>query len=141
MRDLHSNISQVRCISPQAKTTIAATVGKVVDLKGYEGAEIIISYGSITATSATLTPIVKDGAVTGTLASVADTYLLGTEAGAGIAAGTPRTSNSNKNVTKRLGYIGNKRYLNVEVTSTVTAATIISVDVIRGRSSRAPLAT
>ena len=141
MRDLHNNMSPVRCISPQAKTTIAATVGKVVDLKGYEGAEILISYGSITATNATLTPVVKDGDATGTLASVADTYLLGTEANAGIAAGTPRTSNSNKNVTKRLGYIGNKRYLNVEVASTVTAATIISVEVVRGRASRVPQAT
>ena len=141
MRDLHNNIDAERVIAPVAKTTIAATVGKVIDLRGYEGCEFIINYGSITATDATLTPIVKDGDVTGTLASVADTYLLGTEAGAGIAAGTPRTSNSNKNVTKRIGYVGIKRYVNVSITSTVTAATIVSVECIKGKPSRAPVAT
>lgn len=141
MRDLHNMIDAERSIAPVAKTTIAATVGKVVDLKGYEGCEFIISYGSITATDATLTPIIKDGDATGSLASVADTYLLGTESGAGIAAGTPRTSNSNKNVTKRIGYIGTKRYVNCSITSTVTAATIVSAIVIKGYPSRQPVAT
>jgi hypothetical protein len=49
MRDLHNNIDAERIIAPQAKTTIAATLGKVIDLKGYEGCEIIIDYGTITA--------------------------------------------------------------------------------------------
>lgn len=141
MRDLHNNMDVERVLSPQAKTTIAMQLGKVIDLKGYEGCEFVISYGEITATDATLTPLIKDGDVTGTLASVADTYLLGTEAGAGIAAGTPRTSNSNKNVTKRIGYIGNKRYVTAGLSSTVTAATIVSIDVIKGMPSRQPVAT
>jgi len=141
MRDMHNSIDAERVIAPVAKTTIAATVGKIIDLKGYEGCEFIVSYGSITATDATLTPIVKDGDATGSLASVADTYLVGTEAGAGIAAGTPRTSNSNKNVTKRIGYIGTKRYVNVSIASTVTAATIISVTASKGYPSRQPVAT
>lgn len=141
MRDLHNNIDAERVLHPQAKTTIAVTQGKVIDLRGYEGCEFIISYGSITATDATLTPVVKDGDATGSLASVADAYLLGTEAGAGIAAGTPRTSNSNKNVTKRIGYIGTKRYVSLGISSTVTAATIVSVEAIRFKPSRAPVAT
>jgi hypothetical protein len=140
MRDLHNKIDAERIIAPQAKTTVAATVGKVIDLKGYEGCEIIIDYGTISGVTATLTPVVKDGDATGSLASVADTYLLGTEAGAGIASGT-RTSNANKNVSKRIGYIGLKRYLSVDVVSTVTAATIIAVTAIKHTPSRQPVAT
>jgi hypothetical protein len=60
--------------------TGVGVVGKVVDRKGYDGVEFIISYGTITATSATITPIIKHGDVTGTMTSVADADLLGTEA-------------------------------------------------------------
>lgn len=140
-RDLHNHIDVERILHPQAKTTIAMQLGKVVDLRGYEGCEIVFNYGSITATDATLTPLVKDGDVTGTLTSVADTYLLGTEAGAGIAAGTPRTSNSNKNVSKRIGYIGGKRYITAGLSSTVTAATVVSIECIKHTPARQPVAT
>lgn len=140
-RDLHHNIDVVRTIAPVALTTIAGVTGKVVDTAGFEGVELVYSYGSITATNATLTPLIKHGDVTGTMTSVADTDLLGTEAGAGIAAGTPRTSNSNKNVSKRIGYIGGKRYVSGSISSTVTAATVVSVDVILSHPRNAPVAT
>lgn len=140
-RDLHNNIDVVRTIAPVALTTIAGVAGKVVDTAGYEGVELIFNYGSITATNATLTPLVKHGDVTGTMTSVANADLLGTEAGAGIAAGTPRTSNSNKNVSKRIGYVGGKRYVSGSLSSTVTAATIVSADVILSHPRHAPVAT
>lgn len=139
-KDIHNQIDVVRSIAPVAKTTVAATVGKVVDRNGYEGVEFIIAYGSITATDATLTPIIKEGDVTGTMTSVADADLLGTEAGAGIAAGA-RTSNSNKNVAKRIGYIGSKRYVSCSITSTVTAATIVSANVLLSNPRTMPVAT
>ena len=55
------------------------------------------------------------------MTSIADADLIGTEAMAGIAAGTPRTSGSNKNVSKRLGYRGKKRYVQAKLVSTITA--------------------
>jgi hypothetical protein len=137
MRDLHSNFDAVRTIAAVA----GAATGKIVDLKGYQGCEFIISYGSITATDATITPVVKEGDVTGTMTSVADGDLLGTEALAAIAAGTPRTSNSNKNVAKRLGYIGSKRYVQCNILQTVTAAAPVSVTALLGKPSLAPVAT
>ena len=142
-RDLHSNFDADNVIAAVAVgTTGTGQTGKVIDLKGFRGCEFIISYGNITATNATFTVTVKDGDVTGTLASVADAYLMGTESAAGIAAGTPRTSGSNSKVVKRIGYIGDKRYVNCSVKSTITAAVPISVAVLRGISQLPyPLAT
>lgn len=128
MRDLHNNIAPIRGIASVA----GAATGKVVDLRGYEGCEFIINYGSVTATDATITPVIKEGDVTGTMTSVADADLLGTEALAAISAGTPRTSNSNKNVVKRVGYVGTKRYVSCSILQTVTAAAPVSVTVLRG---------
>lgn len=142
MRDMHSNIGAIRVIAPVALgTTGTGQTGKVIDLQNYQGVEFIISYGSITATNATVTPVIKDGDVTGTLASVADANLLGLEANAGIAAGTPRTSNSNKNVTKRIGYIGTKRYVTCNLINTISAGIIGGVIAILGRPGRSPVAT
>ena len=139
--DIHNNVKVVRCLSPIAKTTIAATTGKVVDRVGYAGVELMISYGSITATDATLTLVVKEGDATGTMTSVANADLLGTESAAGIAATTPRTSAVSKNVTKRIGYIGNKRYIVASLASTVTAATIVGINVMLSNPRLSPVAT
>jgi hypothetical protein len=57
--------------------------------------------------------VIKEGDVTGTMTSVADTNLIGLELNASIAAAATRTSGVSKNVTKRVGYIGTKRYVSV----------------------------
>lgn len=138
--DLHSNIKALRVISPVAAgTTGTGKTGKIVDRAGYNGVEFIIGYGTITATNATLTATVYEGDVTGTMTAVADADLLGTEVLASIVVGTPRTSGSNKNVTKRIGYIGSKRYVNVAVVNTITATTPIAVDAILFNPTYAPI--
>ena len=133
MRDLHNNINTIRTISPVAVgTTGTGKTGVVVDLQGYEGCEFIFDYGTITATNAVFTATILEGSVTGTMTSVADADLNGTESGAGVAATTPRTSGVSKNVSKRIGYKGAKRYVQAKVSSTITAGTPIAVTVIRG---------
>lgn len=131
--DMHNNIRAVRSIAPVA----GAATGKVVDRLGYQSVEIVLSYGTVTATNATITPVIKEGDATGTMTSVADANLLGTEAAAGIAAGT-RTSGSTKNVAKRVGYNGIKRYVSVDTLQTVTAAVINGATVILGNPRHAP---
>lgn len=132
MFDLKSSLDVDRAISPVAVgTTGTGQTGKIIDRAGYVGATLFaIAYGSITATNATYTVTIKEGDVTGTLTSVADADLIGTEAAAVPAVGT-RTSNSTKNVTLKIGYKGAKRYVQCNVKSTVTAGTLIAVDVIR----------
>lgn len=140
-RDIHNNIKVVRSISPVAiGTTGTGQTGKIVDRKGYRGVEFLIGYGTITATNAVYTVTIKEGDVTGTMTSVADADLLGTEAAAVPGTGT-RTSGSTKNVTKRLGYIGTKRYVQVNVKSTATAGTLIHADVLLAEPHLAPVAT
>jgi len=139
--DVHNKIKVVRSISPVAVgTTGTGQTGKVVDRSSYEGVELILGYGSITATNATFTVTMLEGDATGTMTSVANADLLGTESAAGIAAGT-RTSGTNKNVTKRLGYIGAKRYVQAKIVSTITAGTPVSASFLLTDPRVMPVAT
>ena len=91
--DLHNNISAKRLISPIAAGTTgtgktsAAALG---DRQGYAGVEIIFDFGTLTATNATVTVTLLEGDVTGTMTSVADADLIGTETLAGLAAAATR---------------------------------------------------
>ena len=128
--DLKNNIKVMRSIAPVAVgTTGTGQTGKVIDRAGFESVTFLINYGTVTATGATHTVVVKEGDVTGTMTSVADADLIGTEALAGLAAGA-RTSGTGKNVTKRVGYKGKKRYVQCGVKSTATAGTLVSVTAV-----------
>lgn len=141
MRDLHNNVDIIASIAPVAVgTTGTGQTGVIVDTRGYDSVEFALSYGAITATAATFTPTILHGDVTGTMTSVADTDLLGTEAAAGLAAAT-RTDGSTEKVTKRIGYKGGKRYVQAKIVSTATAGTPVAADVILWNAHRAPVAT
>lgn len=131
MHDLHNNCRALRVVSPVAAgTTGTGKTGKIIDRQGFGGVEFIVSYGTVTATNATAVVTIKHGDATGSLTSVADTYLLGTESDAGLAATTPRTSGVSKNVTKRVGYAGNKRYVQANIYTTISAGIIVGIDAI-----------
>lgn len=141
IKDLHNNILAKRTISPVAiGTTGTGQTGKPVDVLGFNGVEIVVNYGSVTATNAVFTATVQEGDVTGTMTTVSSANLLGVSAGLAAQA-TARTSGVGKNVTKRIGYIGTKRYVAVKVSSTVTAGTLISADVLATKPENAPVAT
>jgi len=137
MDDLYSGLNVTRVIPPVAVgTTGTGQTGKIIDRKGYIGPVLFsVGYGAITATAAVFTVTVREGDVTGTLTSAADVDLIGTEAGAGIAAGA-RVSNSTARVTKKVGYKGGKRYVQVNVRSTTTAGTPVHVDAIQQAASK-----
>lgn len=139
--ELHDNCRALRVISPVAVgVTGTGQTGKIIDRQGYGGLEFICDYGTVTATNAVYTVTVKEGDVTGTLTSVADSDLLGTELLAGVGATASRVSAVSKNVSKRIGYRGAKRYVQVNVKSTVTATTPIAVTAILFRPNVAPVA-
>ncbi len=146
MRDLHNQLRIKRSISPVAiGTTGTGQTGKIVDRIQdgvyYDSVEFVFNYGTVTATNAAITPVVKEGDATGAMTSIADADLIGTEALAGLAAAATRTSGVSKNVTKRLGYTGLKRYVQCsKLSSTITATTPVSVDVILGNPKVAPAA-
>lgn len=141
MRDLHNNVDIIATIAPIAVgTTGTGQTGVVVDTRGYDAVEFDLSYGAITATAATFTPTILHGDATGSMTSVADADLLGTESGAGLAAAT-RTDGSTEKVTKRIGYIGGKRYVQAKIVSTATAGTPVGANVILYKAHTAPVAT
>lgn len=129
--DLHSNVKQMLGLAPVAAGATGTSAGKIIDRKGYGGVEFLLGYGAISTTGSAVAVIVKEGDVTGTLTSVADADLIGTEALAGVAAGTPKTSGVSQNVVKRIGYKGSKRYVQVSmVNSGTTSAGLIWSDVL-----------
>lgn len=138
--DLHNNIKQKLALAPTTLGATGANAGRIIDTKGYTGVEFLLEYGAITTTGTVVTALLKEGDVTGTLTSVADTDLIGTEALAGLAASTDRTSGSGKLVTKRLGYKGNKRYLQLSMNGTgTTSVGVIAASAILFNAEAAPV--
>lgn len=121
-KDLHSNIKQLLALAPVAAGATGTSAGKIIDRQNYGGVEFLIGYGAISTTGSAVAVVVKEGDVTGTLTSVADADLIGTETLAGVAAGTPKTSGVSQNVVKRIGYKGIKRYVQVSVVNTGTTS-------------------
>lgn len=121
MNDLHNNVRTKSVIAPVAIGANATKTGVVIDRQGYGGVEFVASYGSVTTTGTVVTLVVKEGDATGSLTSVADANLLGTETLASLAAGA-RVAGTSKEVTKRVGYKGSKRYVSVDAISTGTTS-------------------
>lgn len=118
-------------------TTGTGKTSKIVDRAAAGNSQLLwlIDYGSVTATNAVFTALMKEGDATGAMTSVADIDMLGTEAAAGLAAAV-RTSGTTKNVTKKLGYIGAKRYCSLQLSSTVTAGAPVAVIPVAVPASR-----
>jgi hypothetical protein len=121
MNDLHNNIRTKNVVTAAAIGANATKSGIVIDRQGYGGVEFVATYGSVTTTGTIVTLVVKEGDVTGTLTSVADADLRGTEALASLLAGA-RAAGTGKEVTKRVGYKGNKRYVTVDAVQTGTTS-------------------
>lgn len=140
MFDLHNNVKAQRVIAPVAIGANATKSGKVIDRQGYAGVEFVASYGAVTTTGTIVTLVVKEGDATGTMTSVADDYLIGTEVLASLPVqATARTSEVGKNVTKRVGYKGSKRYVTVDAISTgTTSVGCVSVEALLHSPNNAP---
>lgn len=139
MNDLHNNTRVVTAIVPAAIGANATKTGVVIDRQGYGGVEFVIGYGAVTTTGTVVTVVAFEGDVTGTLTSVADTSLLGTEALASLPAATPRTAGTTKEVFKRLGYVGNKRYVRLNAVKTgVTSVGVVGAAAVLHNPFNAP---
>jgi len=111
--DLHNCIHPLVGIAPvAARTDDTAVVSAIVDRQGYGSCEFVIVTGTNTDADATFVVLVEDAdevAFNVTNASVADAQLLGTEALAGFTFADDAE-------TRKIGYIGNKRFVRVTVT-------------------------
>lgn len=140
-KDLQSNIKAQRVIAPVAIGANATKTGKIIDRKGYAGVQFVASYGAVVTTGTIVTLVVFEGDVTGTMTSVADADMIGTEVLASLPVqATSRTSEVGKNVTKRVGYKGNKRYVRVDAVQTgTTSVGCVSVEALLFSAEAAPV--
>ena len=136
MNELHDNIKAVRAISPVSVADTTATVSETIDRQGYEAVEFIIATGSIADADATFAVLVEESDTTtsGDFTSVADADLLGTDAAASFQY-------DDDNETRKIGYIGIKRYVRLTITPTGNAsAALFSAVAILGSPAISPVA-
>jgi hypothetical protein len=112
MRDLANHLEVRRAISPAAATADnTAYVSQIIDLAGFQSLVFAILLGALADADATFTVLVEHGDVANLsdAAAVADAGLTGTEAAAGFNFG-------DDNKVRKIGYVGNKRYVRLTVT-------------------------
>lgn len=112
MRDLHNDLKFSRGLSPVvAGTDNTAYVSQIIDTANFHATEFVILTGVNTDADATFTVLVEDGDDSGLSdsAAVADAYLLGLET-------TASFTYADDNLTKKIGYVGAKRYVRVTIT-------------------------
>lgn len=112
IRDLMNNVHPVPLIAPvAARTDNTAIVSAIIDTQGYESCTLLLVTGTNTDANATFAVLVEDGDDSGLLDNdaVADEHLLGTEALAGFTF-------ADDVECRKIGYVGNKRYVRMTVT-------------------------
>ena len=113
-QDLHHAVSVAPAFTPRIINSDAATAGSIVDTNGYNSLEFVIASGTLT--DGAYTPMLEAGDAANLSDAVEVTAalgLLGT-----IAAATFAATDDNK--TKRLGYVGGRRYVRLTITSATT---------------------
>lgn len=112
MRDFANNIAVRPVIAPAANTDLGTTalVGTVIDRLGFEGLTYAIITGTLSDADATYTVLLEESDESGAnFTAVSDANMIGTEAAAGFVF-------SDDGETRKLGYIGNKRYTRLTIT-------------------------
>lgn len=136
MKDRFNCMHPLRCISPVSVSDTTAQVGQIIDKKGFEALTYVIATGSIADADATFTVLLEEGdaANLSDAAAVADADLIGTEVLAGFQY-------DDDNETRKLGYIGSKRYTRLTITPVNNAsAALISAVAILENPAIAPTA-
>lgn len=117
-RELHGTINVVSAIDTTAKTDNTATDGAIIDTHGFDSVEFVLKAGAMT--SGHIVPSITEGDASNLSDGAAATQLRGTAAAATFTK-VGATDDANK--TKKLGYIGGKRYVRLSATGVGTAAT------------------
>ena len=115
--DIHNNIKVSRAISPVSVADTTAQVSQILDTANFAANELVIATGAIADADATFTILIEEGdnSALSDAAAVADADLLGTEALAAFQF-------DDDNETRKIGYIGSKRYLRATITPVANAS-------------------
>lgn len=134
MQDLHNNVKVSKALAVTAISSSTNTDGEIIDTAGFKSCEFAILSGTLT--DGTYTPAVlesDDSLMSGATATAADD-LVGTVALATYTTGAP------DNAVKKLGYKGNKRYVQLRLVSTaVTTGGTLAAVCVQGSPNYAPV--
>lgn len=123
--DMHNQVYPTIAKNFASIATDTTTTGtNIIDMQGYNSLEFVFASGA--RTDGTYTPLIRhgDAANLSDAADVDDADLLGTEAAAAISAA---------NTVKRIGYVGNKRYVRFDIVSTgTTSGATVGALAVRG---------
>jgi hypothetical protein len=136
MRDDLNSVHVRRVLSPVSVATDAAQVGQIIDRQGFDSLTFVIATGSIADADATFAVTVDHGdqANLSDAAAVPASELVGTTGLAGFNFG-------DDDETRKLGYVGSKRYVRLTITPTGnTAAALMSAIALLGRPMFRPTA-
>lgn len=133
LRSLSDTQRVFQSLAPAARTTGTAT-GAAIDLRGFDSAAIVVSFGAYT--DGTHTPSVLHSAD----GSVYTPCVYGTDLkGPSPLAAVAGSSGANKIQT--IDYVGNKRYVAVVMTTAgATTGAFSAASVVAGHPHRAPTA-
>jgi len=124
MIDFHNSIKVSRAISPVSVADNTAQVSQILDTANFNANELVIALGSLADADATFVVLMEEGeaANLSDAAAVADADLLGTEVQASFQF-------DDDNKTKKIGYLGAKRYIRATITpaNNASAALISAV--------------
>jgi len=107
MKDIHNRIKTSPLINPAAAITgNGTTTSAIIDTQGFDATELVVQSGTITDGSFTGTVYEGDASNMSDEAAVAAADLLGSN---------PTFAAADDNVVKKVGYIGNKRYIRIKL--------------------------
>ncbi len=127
--DLYHEIKEVQDIVPAVyKTNQAQSSG--IDTAGYESCVLVFETGAYT--DGTHTPAAYEcDTINGTYTAVAASSLLG--------AFTAVSSSAGQNKIQKVGYVGSKRFVEVQVTSSGTTGMVYGTRAILGNPHNHPV--
>lgn len=135
-KDLFNNVKVVPAFDVRTISSNATTSGDIIDTAGFESVTFVFQTGTVS--DGDYTVVIRDGDDSGLSdgAAVADAFLLGTEAGASFSADT------DDNDIGKVGYIGGKRYVQMQIVSTnVSSGAVVGGTCILGHPTDAPQST
>ena len=134
MRDQMNNIHPLRAISPVSVADNTAQASQIIDRQGYRSLTFVILTGSVADADATFAVTMTHGDDSGLSdsAAVATTDIVGTLALAGFQF-------DDDNETRKIGYVGGKRYVRLTITPSANAsAALLAAVAILGNPMLAP---
>ncbi len=136
MRDIMNNIAVRRAIDPAVVTDNTAQVSQIIDIQGFDSLAFLLTLGTLSDADATATVLMEAGdqANLSDAVAVPDEELNGTEALAGFTF-------ADDNKTRKIGYVGGKRYVRLTVTPANNTGNIpIAAVAVLSHAAARPLA-